>query len=374
MSKQATQESNQAIQQLAEPPAQQTAKMPFGVEISRNLSGWLKSEGVTLAISTYQAGRVLFFGTKETSGEFSLFNRFYARAMGMHVASTDTIWLATLFQLWKLENVLKPNERYQKDFERLYVPRVAYTTGDIDIHDIGTDSEGFPVFVSTAYSCLARPSTTRSFEPIWKPKFITKLAAEDRCHLNGMAMRDGRPAFVSAVATTDCHNSWREHRSEGGVLIDVASHEIVCSGLSMPHSPRWHEGKLYVLNSGCGEFGTVDLATGKFEKICFCAGYARGLAFTGDYAVIGLSNCRENRSFSGLELDNALKNAKVSPRCGIIVVNLKTGDCVHHATITGEIRELYDVGIIPNARSGASIGFQNNEIKQLITPGIMAKE
>jgi uncharacterized protein (TIGR03032 family) len=82
-------------------------------------------------------------------------------------------------------------------------------------------------------------------------------------------------------------------------VIDVASSEIVASGFSMPHSPRLYDGKLWLLNSGAGEFGVVDPVDGTFTPVCFCPGYARGLAFIGRYAVIGLSRPRRSQALPG---------------------------------------------------------------------------
>jgi uncharacterized protein (TIGR03032 family) len=180
-------------------------------------------------------------------------------------------------------------------------------------------------------------------------------------------MRDGAPAFVTAVGTSDTREGWREHRRDGGVIIDVQSGEIIARGLSMPHSPRWHDGTLYVLNSGAGEFGRVDLASGKFEPVCFCPGYARGLAIVGNFAVIGLSTCRESRTFSGLPLDDALAAKNVAPRCGLLIVDLRTGDIAHSLTITGIVRELYDVAALPGITMPSALGFKTEEIRRTIT-------
>ena len=237
----------------------------------------------------------------------------------------------------------------------------------MDAHDIALDRDDRPLFINTLFSCIAAPSETHSFRAVWKPPFITKLAAEDRCHLNGLAMRDGAPAYVTAVSTTDVHQGWREHRRDGGVIVDVQANEIITRGLSMPHSPRWHDGTLYVLNSGAGEFGRVDLSTGKFEPICFCPGYARGLAITGNFAVIGLSTCRENRTFSGLPLDDAIAAKNVAPRCGLLVVDLRTGDIAHSLNIEGAVRELYDVAILPDVNMPSALGFKTEEIRRTIT-------
>ena len=190
-------------------------------------------------------------------------------------------------------------------YDRLYVPQLGWTTGDLDVHDIAVDGAGRPVFVNTLFSCLATVSESHSFAPVWQPPFISKLAAEDRCHLNGVAVEAGEPRYVTSVSISDVADGWRDHRVAGGVVIDVASGEVVASGLSMPHSPRLHRGRLYLLDSGSGRFGWIEPGSGRFEEVCFCPGYARGLAFVGEFAVIGLSLPRHNRSFSGLPLDDA---------------------------------------------------------------------
>jgi uncharacterized protein (TIGR03032 family) len=176
-------------------------------------------------------------------------------------------------------------------------------------------------------------------------------------------MRDGSPAF----AQSDVHEGWREHRHNGGVVVSIPDDAIVATGLSMPHSPRWHNGRLYLLNSGTGEFGCIDLDLGGFEPITFCPGYARGLALQGSFAVIGLSTCRENRTFSGLPLDDALASRNTTARCGILVVDLRSGDIVHSLTIDGVVRELYDVAILPGVRNPSALGFRNDEIRRTIT-------
>ena len=224
-----------------------------------------------------------------------------------------------------------------------------------------------PIFINTAYSCLATVSDTASFKPVWQPPFISQLAFEDRCHMNGLAMRDGEPAFVTAVSRSDIADGWRERRRDGGVVVDVASGEIVMAGLSMPHSPRWHNGKLWLHNSGTGEFGTVDLDDGRFEPVAFCPGYARGLAFAGKYAVIGLSRPRRNHTFDGLELDEILSAKDAEARCGLIIVDTETGATVSWLRFNHTIEELYDVAVLQGVRQAEAIGFQGDAIERQIT-------
>ena len=150
-------------------------------------------------------------------------------------------------------------------------------------------------------------------------------------------------------------------------MVDVASGEIVCRALSMPHSPRLHEGKLWVLNSGAGEVGTADLATGRFEPLVFCPGYLRGLDFVGPYALVGLSEPRENRTFAGLPLQERLATAKVGPRCGVFVIDTRTGDVGHWLRLEGIVNELYDVIALLGLKRPMMIGFKNEEIRRTVS-------
>ncbi|MEO0803996.1 MAG: TIGR03032 family protein, partial [Cyanobacteria bacterium J06642_2] len=269
---------------------------------------------------------------------------------------------------------LQPGQTHQ-GYDCLYVPQVGYVTADLDIHDVTiaksliSDSDEMEriVFVNTLFSCLATVDDRHSFKPIWKPPFISRLAAEDRCHLNGLALREGRPRYVTAVSQSDVNEGWRDKRWDGGCVMDVESNEVVIGGLSMPHSPRWYRETLWVLNSGTGEFGYVDVEKGAFEPVTFCPGYLRGLAFWGDFAIVGLSKPRENKTFSGLPLDERLLAKEAEPRCGLLVIDLRTGDIVHSLRISGVVEEMYDVAVLPGVRRPMALGFKTEEIRRFVT-------
>ncbi len=284
--------------------------------------------------------------------------------MGMW-SDGQTIWVSSLYQLWRLENALLPGQS-DGEFDRLYIPQVGYTTGDIDVHDIGVSATGEPVFANTLFSCLATASTQYSFKPLWQPPFVSELVPEDRCHLNGLAMQDGRPRYVTVCAQTDVAEGWRAQRSGGGVVVDVDSGEIVCEGLSMPHSPRLINGELWLLDSGSGYLGRVDLACGKFEPMTFCAGYARGLAVTGHYALVTTSKCRQERTFSDLPLEDNLSRCRSQAMCGVLVVDLTTGEVVHWLQVNGVVEELYDVVVLPATRRPKALGFKTDEIQYVV--------
>lgn len=346
--------------------AMSASQPAFEITTSRQFLSWMAEQQLSIALTTYQIGKLFCLGLN-ANGELAVFERTFNRCMGLCSGSDgQVLYLSSLYQIWRFQNMLGPGDRAD-GYDRLYVPQLGYTTGDCDIHDMAVDADGQLVFVNTLFSCLATTSSTHSFRPLWRPPFISRLAAEDRCHLNGLAMRDGQPAYVTAVSTSDAADGWREHRSDGGVVIDVASNAIVATGLSMPHSPRWYQGRLWLCNSGTGEFGSIDLQTGRFEPLTFCAGYLRGVSFHGDYALLGTSKPRHNKTFTGLPLDEALSARNVEPRCGIQVVNLRSGDAVHWIRFEGLVDELYDVIALPGVRNPSLIGFVSDEIRRLIS-------
>jgi uncharacterized protein (TIGR03032 family) len=333
---------------------------------SRQLPNWLAEQRTSLAFTTYQAGKLFLIGL-QPEGRLSIFERTFNRCMGLW-ADGNSLWMSTLYQLWRFQNAAQPGQA-TNGYDKVYIPQLAYTTGDLDVHDVAVDADGRVIFVNTLFSCLATVSPACSFIPLWRPPFLSKLAAEDRCHLNGLAMENGRARYVTAVSQSDVADGWRDRRNDGGCVIDIASGEIVVSGLSMPHSPRLHNGRLWLLDSGTGYFGFVDLEAGRFERLTFCPGYLRGLNFIGDFAVVGLSRPRGNRTFSGLELDENLAKADSDARCGLIVIDLRSGDIVHWLRIEGVVEELYDVVILPGVQRPTALGLKTDEIRRVINVG-----
>lgn len=336
------------------------------INCSRQFTAWLYEQNLSLAFTTYQAGKVFFIGL-QPNGRLSVFERSFNRCMGLW-ASGSTLIMSSLYQLWRFENALEAGQTHG-GCDCLYVPQVGYITGDLDIHDVAVDGDGRLVFVNTLFSCLATVSQTHSFSPLWQPTFISRLAAEDRCHLNGLALRDGQPRYLTAVSRSDVADGWRDKRRSGGVLIDSTTNEVILTGLSMPHSPRWYGDRLWLLNSGTGEFGYADLKQGTFEPVAFCPGYLRGLAFSGNFAVVGLSKPRHNKTFSGLSLEERLSGQDAEPRCGLMIIDLRSGDIVHWLRMEGIVEELYDVAVLLGVRRPMAIGFKTDEIRRVITIG-----
>ncbi|BAC89444.1 TIGR03032 family protein [Gloeobacter violaceus] len=314
--------------------------------------------GVTLALTTYQAGKLCFISTYQN--RLRLLMRTYNKAMGLFPHDQGMV-LATRNQIWSFVKApeLLAAHYPDRDYDNLYLPQCSFVTGDVAAHDVFL-LDGEIHLVNTLFSCLARVSRTRSFVPTWKPSFISRLAPEDRCHFNSVALDNGRPRYAVALGATDYAAGWRADKNNGGCAIDIASNEVIYKGFAMPHSPRLYQRQLWVLNSGRGELGTLDVQAGKWQPIVQLPGFLRGLGIWGWYAFVGLSKVREKATFGGTPIDNS-----GSLQCGVQVVNLKTGTVEAWLTFDTGIEEIYDVQLINGCRHPFVLGFQKEDINRV---------
>jgi uncharacterized protein (TIGR03032 family) len=318
---------------------------------SAQLPQVLETAGCSLLVSTYQAGQLVAVGVAD--GRLNLAFRGFDRAMGIAVG-TDRIAVGGQGVVWTLLDhsglaaAMAPAGRH----DRCWLPRSAVVTGGIQCHEVawgsGEGDGGEPELwvVNTLFSCLATLDRRYSFVPRWRPPFISDLAPQDRCHLNGVAMRDGSPTFVTAMAQTDDAGGWRRSRNDSGVVLDVVSGEVVTTGLAMPHSPRWYDGRLFVLNSGLGRLERVDVETGQRDVVAVLPGYARGLAFHGGLAFVGLSRIRETTTFGGTPIAAYADQLK----CGVGVIDVSTGTTVATLQFANGVEEIFDVQTLPGVR------------------------
>lgn len=311
--------------------------------------------GITLAVTTYQAGKLCFLSRYQ--GKLRLLMRTYDRAMGLFIHPGGLL-LGTHKQVWQFIRAphLLPVYYADKDYDDLFLPRAAYVTGDVSIHDLFL-LDKHVCFVNTLFSCIARASTEYSFEPLWKPKFISKLAPEDRCHLNGVALQNGQVRYAVALGATDSAVGWREHKATGGCVIDGPSGEVVFQGLSMPHSPRLEGKRLWLLNSGLGELGFLEQE--HWQPVARLPGFPRGLALWDGYAFVGLSKAREKATFGGTPI------SKQPLVCGVQAINLATGAVEAWLQFEAGIEEIYDVQVIADCEHPFVLGFQKEDINRV---------
>ena len=316
----------------------------------------------SVMVTTYQAGKLVVL--RNDAGVLNTHFRNLSKPMGL-ACEGGRLAIGCSVDIWEYHNVpavcqkLNDSDDYpakQAKHDVCFLPRRSHCTGDIQIHEMAWSNlndvqsgQRELIFVNTAFSCLAVRSEENSFEPIWQPSFVKQLKPGDSCHLNGLAMREGKAAFVTALGETDEPGKWRENKRDGGILIDVESKEIVARGLSMPHSPRWYNNKLWVLESGEGTIGTVDLATGNYESIAQFPGFTRGLSFYGPLAFVGLSQVRESAVFSGIPLVERLKEAE-DRTCGVWVLNIETGETLGFCRFEEGVQEIFAVEAMAGMR------------------------
>ena len=343
------------------PPAPDETK----ISVSRGLASWLTTNRTSFATTSYQSGRLFLVGTMP-DGTASVHQQAFSRAMGV-CWDRGGLWLASRVQLWRLENILPEGMIAQGRFDLSLMPRTTYITGDIDVHEVAVDGEGRPVFVNTSFSCLATLDPVQSFRPIWKPPFITELAREDRCHMNGLGMLDGKPKYVTAVGQTDAAGGWHGRPLPKGVIIDVETDRIVTDRLSMPHSPRVAPGgELYALDSGRGFLVEVDKDSGELRDVAFCPGFLRGLAIVNGFALVTVSKPRYG-TFEDMPLGAEFALREQTPMCGVLVIDLADGVIVEWLRLEGDVQELFTVELIPGVRCPMVVGPASQEFAETIT-------
>lgn len=321
---------------------------PFSSSYTKSFADLLRNAGISLAISTYKSGHLITIRA-DASGVLNTSFKSMNRPMGIAVAgnklavgTSDSI--VSYLNQPSLTKVVEPVNTH----DAVFSTRARVHTGDIAIHEMGygiDQGRQELYFVNTLFSCICKQDVEFSFVPLWKPKWISGYAPEDRCHLNGMAMVKGKPKYVTALSQTNTPNGWREEKGTSGVIIDIEADKIIAKGLAMPHSPRWHNGKLWFLESGKGTLSTVDPETGKVTVVATLPGFTRGLTFFRSYAFIGLSQVRES-VFKELPVTQQQDERN----CGVWVVDVRTGNTVAFLKFKGVVQELFDVAIIGNAR------------------------
>jgi uncharacterized protein (TIGR03032 family) len=361
-----------ALAELANPSPRANAPpapVEFRYSQSDSFVALLHQLGATLLVSTYQANKLL--AVRASGSGLSTLVRTFDRPMGLAVDGSR-LALGTRKEVWFLRNArdIAPQIEPPGTHDAYYLPRMSHVTGDIGIHEIAWATPHLQTrshngreekelwIVSTRFSCLATLDPDYSFVPRWRPPFITALAAEDRCHLNGLALANGQPRFVTALGTTDIRDGWRADKPHGGCIIDIPSGEFVTRGLCMPHSPRWYEGRLWVLESGTGEVVIVDSATGKRETITQLPGFTRGLAFAGTYAFVGLSKIRPTSAMDGVPL----ANRRGELQCGIAVVDVRSGQTSAFLEFQTAVEEIFDVQLLAGSRFPEVAGFQKDAL------------
>jgi uncharacterized protein (TIGR03032 family) len=328
-------------------PAASKEEAPLRAVHTSNFPALLRRLGASLLVTTYQAGKLVL--VRDEGDHLNTHFRAFPAPMGLALAG-DRLALGTRTQVWEFVDVpavtakLDPPGRH----DACFLPRASHVTGNIQGHEMAWGADGALWVVNTRFSCLCTLDRSASFAPRWRPPFVTALEPTDRCHLNGLGMVDGRPRYVTALGETDAPMGWRRDKARGGILMDVDTGEVITRGLSMPHSPRWYAGRLWVCESGAGTFGFIDPDSGKYKPIAEVPGFTRGVDFAGNLAFVGLSQVRESAVFSGIPITQRLTPEERT--CGVCVIDLRSGQVVALLRFETAVQEVFAVTVLPGRR------------------------
>ncbi|WP_374685917.1 TIGR03032 family protein [Promineifilum sp.] len=333
---------------------------PLRSVYTNTLGDILKQTGVSLAVSTYQAGKVILVRYDPETQTVNTHFRAFGKPMGI-AADATRLAVGGVNTVWYYRNMpavarkLEPPGKH----DAAYLPRRIHVTGDIDIHEMAWDADGELWLVNTRFGCLCTLDADHSFHPRWRPPFLSALAPEDRCHLNGLAMLDGRPQFVTALGETDTPGGWRADKARGGLLMEVPTRRALLRGLSMPHSPRWYQNRLWFLESGEGSLALANPRAGTWQTVAKLPGFTRGLDFLGPLAFIGLSQVRESATFSGIPLVERLTERT----CGVWVVDIRDGRVLGFLRFEEGVQEIFAVSVLPGARFPELLEWTDERLK-----------
>ncbi|MDQ3015687.1 MAG: TIGR03032 family protein [Bacteroidota bacterium] len=346
---------------------QQPIPTPFASTYSPQVPELLVALGCTIALTTYQAGKLVMISPNVDKERLTVLPRTFHKPMGIAIDG-DKLALAARDEIIVFENSKELARYYpnkQNIYDSLWLPRVTYYTGQVDMHDISFGDDAI-YSINTSFSCVCKVDGNFNFKPIWKPAFIDALVSEDRCHLNGLVLENGKPKYVTALGTSNTHQGWRDNIMSGGVLIDIDTNSILLDGLAMPHTPRMYNDEMYMLLSASGEFIKVDTSKKSYKVIKKFDGFCRGLAIYRDHAFIGFSKLRKNSStFAKLSFSDKANFA------GIKIIHIPTQTEVGQFNFQNSVDEIYEVAILPNTIRPNILNTINDIYKQaLAIPGM----
>lgn len=335
---------------------------PYTCTCSPNIPELLLGLNISLILSTYQAGKVIFLSAAEDDKLIQL-PRNFDTPMGIALAG-NKLAIASKNEITVLCNSPEMAANYPakpNTYDAIFLLRASYYTGHLSLHDMYYVDNKI-MATNTLFSCISMIDNEYSFTPIWKPTFIKEYSPDDFCNLNGLAIDKTGPRYATALGgKSNERQGWGENKMTGGVLIDINSDEIILENLQMPHSPRIYNDKLYFLNSAAGELCAVDTEKGTYGVIANLGGYERGMDKYEDYLFIGVSKLRhQSKVFGDLPI------AK-SSFAGIVIVYLPTGSIVGHIRYETSVEEIYDVKVLPGYLRPGIVSMEKEAGRSAIT-------
>lgn len=336
----------------------------YQIIYSTSLIELLDQEKISVALTTYQAGKLILISSKDRQLVQTPIS--FKKPMGIAIQGSK-LAVACIDEIQLFSNEEQDAVRKKPglaEFDSIYLHRATYHTGPLDLHDLEF-GEGMIWGVNTLFSCLAAYDVTFSFRPKWKPPFISSLVPEDNCHLNGMAMQNHLPKYATALSKDDSKHGWRKDKLQTGILMEVPSGHIILDGLAMPHSPRIYNDHLYILESGSGKLLRVVPNENRAELIYNFNCFVRGMSFYKHIAVIGKSKIRDHsKDFDDLHVKENSRYA------GVIFFDMDSKEVMGEINYESDVDEIFDVQVLENTRNPVIISAQLERMNDIITfPG-----
>ena len=310
---------------------------------SAGFASWLAESGASVVIST--GDKLLTIGvdgSRVVVDELKM-----DVVMGLAAGLDGSLYAASRWQLHELRDALGGG-RGPAGEDQLLINQLSHTTGFIGVRDVAVDGRGRVLFTTALCNGVATVGDRLNFDLVYRPPFVSEYVAEERCHVLGLAVdEEGDLAYVTCAAETDAPAGWLAAGSGGGVIVDVRAGSVLTRGLSLPCSPRLHDGELYVANGGTGELLRVDRRTGGTTRVVALPGLTRGIAFVAGRALVGCSVQPDEGPYAELPI---ARRPPVKPRHGLAVVNVGSGVVEHTLTLEAGSGEVHAIAIVPDAR------------------------
>lgn len=318
---------------------------PFSCQYTPQVPELLLKMGVSLGVTTYQAGKFIFLSPVDEDKLVQL-PRQFEKPMGIALHG-EKLGLVTKDQVIVFKNHPALAASFPKSsgrYDAMWMPKLSYHTGVLDLHDLSWGEKDQLFAVNTLFSSIVKLSSESSFEVFWTPPFIDQVVPEDRCHLNGMVLHNGTPRYATAFNQGNEKLSWRQGSiTASGVLIDVVNNEILLDNLGMPHSPMLLDDKIIFLESATGQVSEYDTTTHEKSKLFDVKGFVRGLTYYKDHLFIATSKLRKSVStFAHLPIAREAKEAAVH------IYHYPSRSFVGKIAYISSVDEIYDVEIFPD--------------------------
>ncbi len=346
---------------------QAAERIKINVQMSPSLLPWLRDHHLNMVFTTGAASKLMMLSLTQDHHQLVLRELYFNQCRALLCQNQNTLYLTTRQKIWRLYNAV-PAGKEIDDLQRIFIPQSGYITGELGVCDLAIEAHERLIFVNPLFSCLATVSPTHSFTPLWKPAFISQLVAENRCGLSGVAMLNGIPKYVTAAASTDSAQGWQQQPFNSGILIDVPTNEIVLTGLERPCCPRFYNEQLWLAERGSGYLGYVDLHSMEFKRITLCPGHIQSVRFHAHYAVVSVGRPDPQEAESVSVLQN-LAQHNLAPTCGVVVIDLNSGDIVGQITFDQVINEIPALVLLRDVYRSAMVGLDSKEMGRMITVG-----